>query len=109
MERHCLYSTGLTRGTYMANLRRLRTLWIFGLFPLGGIALILMGGFWHEAIAWLLFPWTVYVAIRTSRMLCPRCRQPMGRRQCAPLGVRVGWDSPLTPRKCSNCGCPLDV
>lgn len=93
----------------MISIWQRRNVWTFGLFPVVGFFLLLSGVFWHEAIAWLLFPWVVFVGIYTSRMRCPSCQQPAGKRQYALFGVRVSWDSPFTPRKCRQCGARLDA
>ncbi len=80
---------------------------MFGLFPAVGLSLVVLGVIWHEAIVWLLFPWVVFVSLRTARMYCPTCRRPVGSRRVSVLGVRFQWDSPLTPKACVHCGSSL--
>jgi hypothetical protein len=93
----------------MTSIWRRRNFWMFVLFPVVGFSLILVGGYWHEAVAWLVFLWVVLVHHMTARMRCPRCSRPVGERRYRFLGIDFSWDSPITSKKCTHCGIPLDV
>ena len=87
------------------NIKQQRDLWFFVWYPVVGFTLAFLG-FVHWSLALLIFPWSLWVQIKTSRILCPHCSEPVGRRKSL-LGLRLNWWSPLTPPTCVHCGWPL--
>ena len=91
----------------MKNIKSRRDLWLFVLFPVVGFSLGILATYIHWAISLLVFPWAILVQYRTSRMCCPHCSQPVGKREVRMFGTQITWWSPLTPRKCVHCGNQL--
>lgn len=93
----------------MKNVKRQRDLWLFVLFPVVGFTFGLLATYVHWAISFLVFPWAMVVENQTSRMRCPHCLQPVGKRQSRVFSLKITWWSPLTPARCVHCGRKLAV
>jgi len=91
----------------MKNIKRQRDLWFFVLFPVVGFSLGFLATYVHWAISLLIFPWAMVVQYQTSRIRCPHCSQPVGRRESSVFGCAITWWSPLTSEKCMHCGGQL--
>lgn len=73
--------------------------WMFGGLAIMSVAIVNDRG--AEGLAAVLVLMVV-VAVLSSRIRCPRCREPVGHQWMK--GARQPWYAPLTSPICTKCG-----
>lgn len=80
--------------------------WVLS-FPLLLIGGVVVAAFDHRADGYGLFAFLGYVGLMLT-LNCPRCRRNVFLGKVKIGKVSLPFSTPLVPKACANCGCPLD-
>ena len=93
----------------MLSLRQSRNLWLLFMFPLVGFVLLIIGIFFNDLLALLVFPWAIVVQIISSKYRCGICGSKIDSVKVRMFGKQFNMPAILTPKFCKNCGADLSA